>query len=203
LKSGEPETVFGLKFITMTVATAVLMLAAALPSSAAQNPHPKQHVRQQGGLPGNHAGQWLRRYKDLPPDQQQKALENDPQFRSLPPERQQKLKDRLQRFNSLPPQQQNQILQRMETWEHLTPDQKQQARQLYSQLKDLPPDRRKKLRTAIRDLSSMPPGQRQQVIESDRFKSEFSPQERGLLSSAAQLPLTPAEAGPNQPAPED
>ena len=50
--------------------------------------------------PGNHAGQWLRRYKDLPPDQQQKALENDPQFRSLPVERQQLLRQRLQRFSS-------------------------------------------------------------------------------------------------------
>jgi hypothetical protein len=96
----------------------------------------------------------------------------------------------------------------METWEHLTPDQKQQARQLFSQLRDLPPDRRKKLRTAIRDLSAMPPAQRQQVIDSDPFKSEFSPQERGLLSSASQLPLAPAETAPNEtapnePAPED
>jgi hypothetical protein len=49
----------------------------------------------------------------------------------------------------------------------------------------------------------MPPAQRQQVIESDRFKSEFSPQERGLLSSASQLPLAPAETAPNEPAPED
>ena len=81
--------------------------------------------------PGNHAGQWLRRYKDLPPEQQEKALENDPQFRSLPPARQQLLRQRLQRFSSLPPQQQDLILQRMETWEHLTPDQKQQARQLF------------------------------------------------------------------------
>ena len=105
----------------------------------------------------------------------------------------------MQRFSSLPPKaQQDRILQRMETWEHLTPAQKQQARQLYAQLKDLPPDRRQKVRIAIRDLSVMPPGQRQQVIESDRFKSEFSPQERGLLSSASQLPLAPAENGPNE-----
>ncbi len=108
-------------------------------------------------MQGNHAGQWLRRYKDLPPDQQQKALDNDPQFRSLPPARQQILRERLQRFSSLPPRMQDRILQRMETWEHLTPAQKQQARQLYSQLKDLPPERRQKVRTAIRDLSVMPP----------------------------------------------
>jgi len=128
----------------------------------------RQAARQQAQ--GNHAGQWLRRYQGLPSDQQQKALENDPQFRSLPPERQKLLRERLQRFSSLPPQQQDRILQRMETWEHLTPDQKQQARQLYSRLQGLPPERRQKLRTAIRDLRAMPPDQRQQIIESDRFQ---------------------------------
>ena len=44
------------------------------------------------------------------------------------------------------------------------------------------------MRTAIRDLSVMPPEQRQQVIESDRFKNEFSPQERGLLSVRLAFP---------------
>jgi hypothetical protein len=49
----------------------------------------------------------------------------------------------------------------------------------------------------------MPPDQRQQVIDSDRFKNEFSPEERGLLSSASQLPLAPAENAPNEPAPNE
>jgi hypothetical protein len=201
--------VYGLKSITMTVATAGLMLASVvvLPCVAqtrfAERRHARPEARQQAQAQGNHAGQWLRRYKGLPPDQQQKALESDSQFRSLPPVRQQILRERLQRFSSLPKPQQDRILQRMETWEHLTAAQKQQARQLYSQLKDLPPERRQKVRTAIRDLSVMPPGQRQQVIESDRFKNEFSPQERGLLGSASQLPLAPAENGPNETAPED
>src|SRR5205807_4067473 len=34
--------------------------------------------------PSGHAGDWLRRYKDLPPQQQLRALENDYQFRRLP-----------------------------------------------------------------------------------------------------------------------
>ena len=188
-----------LKSITIRVATAALLLASTAPSGWAQGRAPERGPQRQESPRANHAGQWLRRYKDLPPDQQQKALDNDPQFRSLPPARQQILRERLLRFSSLPPQKQNRILQRMETWEHLTPDQKQQARQLFSQLRDLPPDRRKKLRTAIRDLSAMPPAQRQQVIDSDRFKNEFSPQERGLLSGASQLPLAPAETAPNEP----
>ena len=73
-----------------------------------------------------HAGDWLRRYKDLPPDQQRRSLENDPQFKKLPPPRQAELLRRLQRFSSLPPQRQEQILNRMETWEHLTVDQKKE-----------------------------------------------------------------------------
>ncbi len=142
----------------ITAAAASLVLASAVRPCVGQNRADRIARREERqAAKGNHAGQWLRRYKGLPPDEQQKALENDPQFRSLPPERQQLLRERLQRFNSLPPQQQDRILQRMETWEHLTPGQKQQARQLYSQLRDLPPDRRQKVRAAIRDLRSMPP----------------------------------------------
>src|SRR5437879_11202671 len=43
--------------------------------------------------PAHHAGEWLRQHKGVPPDQQQKALESDPQFRNLPPERQQRLRE--------------------------------------------------------------------------------------------------------------
>src|SRR5262249_40642476 len=41
---------------------------------------------------GHHSGQWLRRYKDVPLEQQEKALSNDPQFRSLPQDRQQRFR---------------------------------------------------------------------------------------------------------------
>jgi len=42
-----------------------------------------------------HVGNWLRRYKDLPPAQQRRALENDPQFRRLPTQQQARLLQRL------------------------------------------------------------------------------------------------------------
>jgi len=153
-----------------------------------QQPHPQGRNQNRA-----HAGDWLRRYKDLPPDQQQKALDNDPQFRNLPAERQQQLRQRLQRFSSLPPQQQNRILDRMETWEHLTPEQKDKARQLHQQMQQLPPERRQVVQGAIQQLRDLPPEQRQQLIDSERFKSQFSPQERDLLRETSQLPLAPAE----------
>jgi hypothetical protein len=140
-----------------------------------------------------HAGNWLRRYKDLPPAQQRRALENDPQFRKLPPQQQARLRNRLQHFSSLPPQQQDRVLNRMETWEHLTPNQKQQARQLFQQFKQLPPDRRQAVNRAIRSMRGLTPGQRDQLINSDQYRNAFSPQERSILSGACHLPLAPGD----------
>jgi DNA-directed RNA polymerase subunit F len=180
----------------MAMISLALVVGTATPSFA-QGRRGNRGARKQDPArrPGHHAGEWLRQYKDMPPDQQQQALDNDPQFRNLPPERQQKLRDQLQRFNSLPQERQQRILDRMETWEHLTPEQKQQAKQLFSQLKDLPPERRQKVQSAIDNLRNMPPDERQQTIDSKRFKSQFSEQERGLLNGISQLPLAPADGG--------
>lgn len=163
--------------------------------SAPRNNRPYQPPTQ-----GHHSGQWLNQHRDLPLDQQRRALENDPQFRRLPPERQQRLEQRLQRFDSMPPERQQQVLRRMETWEHLTPQQKQEFRGIGAQFNGLPPDRRQAVRNAIESLRAMPPGVRQREIDSGRF-SQFSPQERQILSGAARLPLAPAENESSQPAP--
>jgi hypothetical protein len=146
-----------------------------------------------------HAGNWLRRYKDLPPAQQRRALENDPQFRRLPPAGQARLQNRLQHFSSLPPQQQERVLNRMETWEHLTPNQKQQARQLFQQFRQLPPDRRQAVNRAIRGMRGLTPEERDRLINSNEYRNEFSPQERGLLGRASRLPLAPGEGLPAGP----
>jgi hypothetical protein len=163
--------------------------------AAAQMPRPVQgHPRPRG-----HAGDWLRRYKDLPPAEQERELQADPAFRRLPPAQQQLLRQRLQHFSSLPPQQQLRMLNRMETWEHLTPAQKQQARQIYGQMRQLPPERQRMVGTAIHDLRAMPPQQREQIIDSPRFRGMFSDQERDMMRGATRLPLAPAEGAETGP----
>jgi hypothetical protein len=155
---------------------------------------------QSGNRQGHHAGQWLRQYQNVPRDQQQKALNNDPEFKKLPPERQERLRQRLDRFNNLPPDRQKQVLNRMETWEHLTPQQKSEARQVFSGIRSLPPERRQAMQNAVNALRAMPPDARQRAIESGRF-SQFSSQERDLLNGVSKLPLAPSEA-PGEPSPE-
>ena len=78
--------------------------------------------------PGPHAGDWLRRNGSLPPEEQQKKLENDPNFQKLPPERQEKLKQRLQRFNNLTPDQKAQTFRAMEEWEHMILEARNESR---------------------------------------------------------------------------
>src|ERR1700677_1396030 len=182
------------------VATALLAVAAFIPapcSAQRSNFYPVQaRPAPQNNHPPGHAGDWLRRYRNMSPRDQERALQSDPAFRRLPTDRQQMLRQRLQHFSSLPPQQQQRVLNRMETWEHLTPGQKQQARQLFDRMQQLPADRRNMVRTAVRDLSALPPGQREQLIDSNRFKSTFSPEERDIMRGATRLPLASPEDHP-------
>jgi len=136
-------------WMTGWVPVALLALAMAMPSlSAAQrNNYRPPLASQYRPQPQGHAGDWLRRYKNVPPSEQERALQSDPAFRRLPPDRQQMLRQRLRHFSSLPPQQQQRMLNRMETWEHLTPQQKQQARQIHGAMRQLPPERRRMVGT--------------------------------------------------------
>jgi hypothetical protein len=182
----------------MLTGLCVAQKATPHPAPAHPAPAPQQHMSRPPGNPAQpqrHAGDWLRQYKDLPPDEQERALANDPAFKKLPQARQQILRERLQHFSSLPPQRQIQILNRMDTWEHLTPDQKQEARQVFGQMRQLPPDRRRMVHTAIDDLRTMPAEQRESVINSDKFKGMFSDQERQLMRDATRLPLAPPDSG--------
>jgi hypothetical protein len=171
------------------LALAALALAVAGESRALAQP------QQQGGDqrgqrfrgPGPHRGEWLRKHQDLPPAEQEKALQNDPAFKQLPPEKQQRLINRLRNFNSLPPEERRRILERMETFEHLPPSERQQLRGFYGQMRDLPVDRRLAVRQAVRQLSGMTPAERERMLNSPQFQQRFSPQEQNLVRGLAQF----------------
>src|SRR5438270_6446658 len=131
-----PKITFG------TVAfSAMLAFAQAQQPNAPQNPTPPQAQQQNHARGAARHGDWLKKFKDLPPDQQKAALENDPTFKKLPPERQEKLRQRLAQFNNLPPEQREKIVKRMRRFENLTPAQKVQARDLAKRYQGFPPER--------------------------------------------------------------
>ena len=62
------------------------------PRSSPQGPNGGNQLHLNG--PGPHRGDWLRKYMALPPQQQERQLQQDPSFRSLPPDKQNHLLNR-------------------------------------------------------------------------------------------------------------
>lgn len=153
----------------------------------AKPPAPNSSPRLRLNGPGPHQGDWLRKFSNLPPAQQEKQLENDPMFRSLTPDKQQHLLNRLRNFNSLSPDKKEQILNRMETYEHLPPAKQAQARSLFQQYQGLPPDQRGQVSQEYRKLRQMTPDQREQYFNSDEFRNNLNDQQRDLLRGMADL----------------
>jgi len=133
-----------------------------------------------------HPGKWLKEHANLPPQEQEKALEKDPDYQKLPAQRQEQLKERLRRFNNLPPEQRERMINRMEKIEQLPPDKRQVLQQSMSQLAFLPQDRRQMIRKAYRNLREMTPEERDREMNSDRFKSTLNENERSILSGLLQ-----------------
>jgi len=178
--------------ISIAVLAAGVFLASAQPLAHAQNKVPNNPIRVQPNgehrvNAGPRLGDWLRLNRGKSLDQQQKALENDPDFKKLPPQRQQELEQRLQNFNSLPPEQQQRILQRMEKFNSMSPQQRAQSRALLDRMRLLPEERRVAVRQFFHSLVGMSPDQRQRAMNSPEFNSRFNPDERDIIQRGLEL----------------
>ena len=166
-------------------------LGLAQPVRTAPNMHPP--VARSAKPSQEHLAQWMDRHRNLPPAQQQSALEHEPGFQSLPADTQQRMRDRLTQLSAMPPQQRQRLLERTEAMEQLSPAQRQQVRGAMEQLSSLPQDRRRLVARAFRDIREMPIPERQAVLASDRFRNQFSESERGTLANLLTVePYVPA-----------
>lgn len=152
---------------------------------------------------GPRPGDWLRQFKDVPEDQQERALTNDPAFQRLPSDRQQQLRQRLQRFNNLSPDQKERLLDRMEKFEALPPEQRQRLQGIQERMRQLPDDRQQRLRRAFHQLKGMSAEQRQEYFGSNRFQERFTQEEREILKGLTEIEDSPELAEPQDPRAQD
>ncbi|MCU1286547.1 MAG: hypothetical protein JWO13_2897 [Acidobacteriales bacterium] len=149
------------------------------------------------------AGQWLRRYHNLPPQQQQNLLSNDPQFQKLPPTRQEQLRGQLKEFNSRSPEQQQRMLDRMAKFENMSDEQKQQLEKLHQRMHEIPEGRRAVVRREFQLLQQLTPDQRQRVMSSDSYHTTFSDGEREIIKGMTDIQASSGDAdGPPPDSPE-
>jgi hypothetical protein len=141
---------------------------------------------------GEHLAEWMNQHSNLTPDQQQRALENEPGFRELPQATQQRMHDRLSQLNAMTPAQRDHLLARNEAMEHLTPDQRSQVRGVMQQLGSLPPDQRRVVARSFRELRDLPPDQRIAAMNSDRYRSQLNDAQRNTLTNLIRIePMLP------------
>jgi hypothetical protein len=136
-----------------------------------------------GAAPPGHLGDWLNKHSNLPAQDQERLLRNDPNFNRLPQGQQQRLIQQLHELDQMPEQQRERRLARAEAIEHLSPQDRMNLNRSNRDFAALMPDRQAMVKRAFQDLRSVPLDQRQTVLNSARYQGQFSPEERGILSN--------------------
>lgn len=157
--------------------------------------HPNNNPQFRGGRNHDqHFSQWMDSHSHLTPEQQQRALQQEPGFRSLPHDQQLKLQDRLQKLNQMPPAERERMLQRNEAIEKMSPAQRRNFQSAMQRWTTMDPDRKRAVAKSFRDLRSLPPNQRAAALNSQEYRSRLTDEERGTLST-----ILEAEPVPGQP----
>ena len=183
------------------------------PPTSQQAPPAQQQQRTGNGpyvFPGvngkqQHLSQWMDSHRNLPLEQQQRALSAEPGFHQLQPNEQARIHERLEQLNTMTPEQRQRMLARTEAMEKLSPPQRQQVRGALKDLGSLPEDRRRMVARTFRGLRDLSPTQQQACLNGAQLRSQFSEQERAtlynLLVVAPYLPPPPASPPRYTPAP--
>jgi len=133
--------------------------------------------------PPGHLQSWLEQHRNLPLQDQERLLRNDPAFNRQSAGEQQREMQQLHSVDQMPEQQRERRLARNEMLERLNPQERMNLNQASRSFATLPPDRRQMVKRAFQDLRSVPLDQRQTVLNSARYQGQFSPQERDILSN--------------------
>jgi hypothetical protein len=128
------------------------------------------------------------RLQDMPPDKQERFLQNNQRFRNLPPDQQARIRQRLQAWNRLTPGQQQEFRERQRVWEQMTPEQQGYVRQtLLPRWQQLPPERRQAIMQRLHQLRNLSEADRQIKLNDPSFVSGLNPEDRETLGQLAHL----------------
>jgi hypothetical protein len=144
-------------------------------------------------FPQGHLGDWLNQHRNLPVQDQERMLRGDPGFRRLPAADQQRVVQQLHQVDGLTEAQRQRRLARATIIEQLSPEERMRINISARRWAELPVDRQAQMKTAFRDLREAPIDQRQIELNSARYRSLFTPEERGILSDMLRVePYQPA-----------
>jgi len=158
-------------------------------------PPSDQFPRPNGTRSGGYSGsmKWLppgvmERLREMPPDRQEKFLQNNERFRNLPPEQQARIRERLEAWNKLTPTQQQEFRERQRIWEQMTPDQRRDIRErLLPRWQQVPPQRRQAIMRRLHQLRDLSESDRLIKLNDPIFLEGLNPEDREMLGQLAHL----------------
>jgi len=141
------------------------------------------------------------RVQEMPPEEQERFLNNNERFRSLPPERQAQIRRRLQKWNTFTPEQQREVREREQVWQRMMPEQRRRVREtILPKWQQLQPERRQALMRRLRELRGLSDAGRASRLKDEAFLNGLSPDERELLRELSNLRVgQPPEPTPENP----
>ncbi len=150
----------------------------------------KPNVRAMEGLPPK----WVGQLRDMPPDDQQRFMQNNEQFQHLPPQRQDQIRRNLQRWNNLSPEQKQRARQAEAALERMTPEQRQYVRNtLLPKWQAMPQERRQAINRHLAMLRNMNPATQESALNDPRFTQGLSPDEQSMLRELNSLRNQPPQ----------
>ena len=142
------------------------------------------NLRGVAGLPPK----WVENLREMPPDEQQRFLQNNRVFQNLPPLRQEQIRKNLENWNKLSPTERDEIRDREQILERMTPGQRQYVRDtLLPKWQAMPVDRRKLINGRLHILQQMGPGAQQAALADPKFTQELNPDEQSMLRNLNSL----------------
>jgi len=154
-----------------------------------------QFPRPNGTRPGENSGsanklppRAMERLREMPPDKQEKFLQNNERFRNLPPEQQARIRQRLEAWNKLTPAQQQEFRERQRIWEQMTPDQRRDIQQrLLPRWQQLPLPRRQVIMQRLHQLRDLSEPGRLAKLNDPIFLEGLNTEDREMLGQLAHL----------------
>ncbi|MGD0962281.1 MAG: DUF3106 domain-containing protein [Candidatus Acidiferrales bacterium] len=136
------------------------------------------NLRGLAGLPPR----WVENLREMPPEQQERFMQNNRVFQNLPPERQTQIRKNLENWNRLSPDERQEIRQRAQILERMTPQQRQYLRNtLLPRWQEMPQERRQAINGRLRILQTMGPGAQQAALADPKFMQGLSQDEQSML----------------------
>jgi len=161
------------------------------------NGHPNNQPNARGmmGLPGP----WIQKLRDMPPDEQERFMQNNQRFQGLPPQQQAQIRRNLDRWNQLSPEEKQAARDRETALERMSPEQRDYVRNtLLPKWQAMPQDRRQAINRHLAMLRNMSPATQQAALNDPRFMQGLNPDEQSMLRDLNSLrnPAPAAQATP-------